>query len=222
MFQIVDSLPRSAVAAAPSPPPASVSQREVCWPLGLAYDPAHPELCHQKHTAWVLDGVIPPTLAERDATSWSAGLLRVRVDAATGERLAAGCERKHAREVDVARWPALAYPWLSRDLRRRASLPELARGCADDGLGAPLPLRIDGIGADAAIARAPNSSTPATLHLRALGATGDVQWLVNGRLAGSTRGGAAFEHAFEQTGPQTITALADSGAWAQLQVRVLR
>jgi len=222
MFQIVDSLPRSAVAAAPSPPPPGVSEREVCWPLGLAYDPAHPELCHQKHTAWVLDGVIPPTLAERDATSWSAGLLHVRVDAATGERLSAGCERRRTREVDVARWPALAYPWLSRDLRRRASLPGLARGCAEDGLAATLPLRIDGIGADAAIARAPNSSTPATLHLRALGAAGDVQWLVNGRLAGSTRGGAAFEHAFEQTGPQTITALADSGAWAQLQVRVLR
>jgi penicillin-binding protein 1C len=222
MFQVVDSLPRNAIAAAPSPPPPSVSQREVCWPLGLAFDPAHPELCHQKHTAWVLDGVVPPTLAERDATSWSAGLLHLRIDAATGERLGPGCTRKHMREIEVARWPALAYPWLSRDLRRRASLPALARGCADDGLGTTLPLRIDGIGPDAAIARAPNSSTPATLHLRALGATGEVQWLVNGRLAGSTQGAGVFAHAFEQTGPQTITALADGGAWAQVRLRVLR
>ncbi|HEU4663553.1 MAG TPA: penicillin-binding protein 1C [Dokdonella sp.] len=222
MFQVVDSLPRNAVAAAPSPPPPTVSQRDVCWPLGQAWDPARPELCHRKHTAWVLDGVVPPTFAERDATSWSAGLLHLRVDAATGERLSANCSRTRTREIDVARWPALAYPWLSRDLRRRAAVPPLARGCADDGLEASLPLRIDGIGADAAIARAPNSSTPATLHLRALGASGDVQWLVNGRLAGSTHGGSAFEHAFAQTGPQTITALADTGAWAQLQVRVLR
>ncbi|HEY6942990.1 MAG TPA: penicillin-binding protein 1C, partial [Dokdonella sp.] len=210
------------MSATPEPPPASVREVDVCWPLGQAWDPARADLCHQKRTAWVLDGVIPPTLAERDATSWSAGLLRVRVDAATGERLSADCPRKRVREIDVARWPALAYPWLSRDLRRRASVPPLAPGCAEDGLEAGLPLRIDGIGADAAIARAPNSGTPATLHLRALGTTGDVQWLVNGRLAGSTRGGGAFEHAFAQTGPQTITALADSGAWAQLHVRVLR
>ncbi|HEY6940080.1 penicillin-binding protein 1C, partial [Dokdonella sp.] len=61
MFQVVDSLPRNAIAAAPSPPPPSVGQRDVCWPLGQAWDPARADLCHQKRTAWVLDGVIPPT-----------------------------------------------------------------------------------------------------------------------------------------------------------------
>jgi penicillin-binding protein 1C len=222
MFQVVDSLPRNAVSAAPQPPPASVSQTDVCWPLGLAFDPAKPDLCHQKHTAWILNGVVPPTLPERDATTWSAGLVHLRVDAASGARLSAACERKQVREIELARWPALAYPWLSRDLRRRASLPALARDCADDGLDATQPMRIDGVADDAAIARAPNSTQPATLHLRALGASGDVLWLINGRLAGSTHGSAAFEHAFDETGEQTITALATSGAYAQVQVRVLR
>ena len=222
MFQVVDSLPRNSLAAAPEPPPASARQLDVCWPLGLAFDPAHAELCHQKHTAWTLDGVVPPTLPERDTNTWSAGLVHLRVDARSGERLSAGCTREHEREVDIARWPALAYPWLPRELRRRATLPPLAHGCADDGLDAIQPIRIEGVAEGSAIARAPNSGTPATLHLRAFGAGGDVLWLIDGRLAGTTRGSATFEHAFAETGVRTITALATSGAWAQLQVRVLR
>ena len=222
MFQVVDSLPRSSFTAAPEPPPGSVRQVDVCWPLGLALDPARPELCHQKHAAWTLDGVIPPTLPERDANSWSAGLVHLRVDARSGERLSAGCAREHVSEIDIARWPALAYPWLPRELRRRAALPPLAHGCADDGLDATQPIRIEGVAEGSTVARAPNSSTPATLHLRALGAVGEVLWLIDGRLAGTTRGSASFEHAFAESGVRTITALATSGAWAQVQVRVLR
>jgi len=222
MFQVVDSLPRPALSATPEPPPASVSEIEVCWPLGLAFDPAHADLCHAKRTAWVLNGVVPPTLPERDAATWSAGTMHVRINAKTGERLSAACERGGSIEKDIARWPALAYPWLSRDLRRRASLPPLAAGCAPDGLEATQPIRIDGVADHAAIARAPNSDKPAIVRLRALGASGDVLWLVNGRLEGRTRGGGAFEHAFAEVGDTTITALAASGNYAQLQVRVLR
>jgi len=222
MFQIVDSLPRSALSATPTPPPSSVSEVEVCWPLGLAYDPARSDLCHRKLTAWALEGVVPPTLPERDATSWSAGITHVRVDPKSGQRLSADCERTGAEDNDIARWPALAYPWLSREVRRRASLPPLAAGCAPDGLDAIQPIRIDGIADHAAIARAPNSDKPAIVRLRALGASGDVLWLVNGKLEGETRGGGAFEYAFADVGDQTITALAKSGNYAQLQVRVLR
>ena len=222
MFQIVDSLPRPALSAAPEPPPASVREVDVCWPLGLAFDPAAPGLCHRKLTAWALNGVVPPTLPERDATTWSTGVTHVRVDAHSGDRLSADCSRGDVAERDIARWPALAYPWLSRDARSRASVPPLAAGCAPDGLDAIQPIRIDGVADHAAIARAPNSDKPPIVRLRALGASGDVLWLVNGRLEGETRGGGAFEHAFAETGDQTITALAKSGNYAQLQVRVLR
>ena len=221
MFQVVDSLPRDAAAAMPSPPPASVTETDICWPLGLAFDPAQPALCHRKHTAWVLDGVVPPTLPERDANHWSAGRVHLRVDA-DGHRLAPGCAQPSAGETEIARWPPLAYPWLPGELRRRASLPPLAPGCAADGLDAAQPIRIDGIAEQAAIARAPNSDKPATLRLRALGADGEVSWLVNGRLAGTTVGSAVFEHAFDRPGAQTVTALGADGAWSQVGLRVLR
>jgi penicillin-binding protein 1C len=222
MFQVIDSLPRSTLSALPDAPPPNVSEVEICWPLGLAFDPEKPNLCHQKHKAWVLDGVIPPTLPERDAKTWNAGLAHVRTDATSGLRLGAACTAASIKEIDIARWPALAYPWLSRELRRRASLPALAPGCASDGLDAIQPLRIDGIADDATIARAPNSSKPAIVRLRALGASGDVLWLVNGKLEGETHGAQSFEHAFAETGAQTITAMTDSGTWAQVRVRVLR
>ncbi len=222
MFQVIDSLPRSPFAATPQPPPTSVTTAEVCWPLGLAFDPAKPELCHQKREAWVLDGVIPPTPPERDATSWSAGPVHLRVDAANGERLSASCTRTNEREIDIARWPSLAYPWLSRDIRRRANLPPLATGCADDGLDAIRPLRIDGLTDQSAIARAPNSNKPATVRLRASGTSGDVLWLVDGRLQATTQGSRPFEHAFPEPGAHDITALTPQGAWARISLRVLR
>ncbi|MEO8460571.1 MAG: penicillin-binding transpeptidase domain-containing protein, partial [Dokdonella sp.] len=222
MFQVIDSLPRSPIASAPRPPPANVTEVDVCWPLGLAFDPAHPQLCHQKHTAWVLDDVIPPTFAERDSQTWSAGLLHLRLDAKTGQRLSPGCERDKVRETDIARWPALAYPWLAREIRRASSLPPLARGCLADGLDSLQTLHIDGVVDNSTIARAPNSEKPASLRLRALGASGDVMWLVNGRLEGTTRNAQAFEYAFAETGNQSVTALAANGAFAQVNVRVLR
>ncbi len=222
MFQAIDSLPRTAVAATPQPPPSTVTQAQVCWPLGQAFDPAQPALCQQKRNAWILDGVIPPTLSERDASVWSAGLVRVRVDV-RGRRLTPACGASEVKTIDIARWPALAYPWLGSDQRRRASLPPLAPGCAADGLDAQQPIRIDGIADGAAIARAPNSDVPATLRLRALGGNrGDVVWLVNGRLESRTRGRQAFQHAFATPGEQVITALAASGAYAQVRVQVLR
>jgi penicillin-binding protein 1C len=222
MFEAIDGLPRGALAATPQPPPRSVSEAEVCWPLGLAFDPKHAEVCQQKRTAWILNGVIPPTLAERDAGVWSAGLVQVRIDARSGHRLSPGCAAANEKTIAIARWPALAYPWLSPELRRRSNVPSLQSGCAADGLDATAPIRIDGIADGAAIARAPNSAHPATLRLRVLGAERQhILWLVNGKLEGETRAAQPFEHAFALRGEQTITALATSGAYAQLRVRVL-
>jgi penicillin-binding protein 1C len=222
MFQIVDSLPRTALSAVPEAPPSSVSEVDICWPLGLAFDARQPGLCQQKHTAWVLDGVVPPTLPERDASNWMPGLLQVRVDDASGLRLGPGCEAPSTHELAVPRWPSLAYPWLSRELRQRSNLPALAPHCGGDGLENAQELRIDGIADNATLARAPNSEKPATVRLRALGALGDVSWLVNGRLETTTHGTQSFEHSFTETGEQSITAMTDHGRWAQVSVRVLR
>jgi penicillin-binding protein 1C len=222
MFQVIDSLPRDALAQVPDAAPTSVSEVEICWPLGLAYDETQAETCQQKHMAWVLDGVIPPTLPEREERSWNAGLLRVRVDASNGLSLAPGCTAAQVEERAIARWPSLAYPWLTREMRRRSSVPPLSPTCRSTTSNAVQSLRIDGIHDNSVVARAPNSDKPASVRLRALGANGDVQWLFNGRLESTTRGTQSFEHALTETGDLTITAMTEDGAWDQVKVRVLR
>src|SRR5690606_20872391 len=119
LFEVIDSLPRARGDRVPVPPPASVSRREVCWPLGTAAKAQPPELCQRRFDAWVLDGSLPPTFPERDARAWSAGVERFQVDAGTGLRLSAHCRAPHvARSAMVARWPALVAPWLPAATRR--------------------------------------------------------------------------------------------------------
>lgn len=223
LFEVVDSLPRATADARRRALPASVRRVEICWPLGLPPDPAEPGLCQQTRKALALSDSLPPTLPERESRRWGAGRLALDVDAVSGKRLSAACASVHARETRViARWPGLAYPWLPAAQRRASAIPALAADCAPDALDAMENLRIDGAGNGSRLARAPGSDRPATLRLRALGTESRVRWLVNGRLSGETRGARPWTHAFDQTGPQHITALADTGAWADLEVTVVR
>ena len=57
---------------------------------------------------------------------------------------------------------------------------------------------------------------------KVLGAPGRVMWLINDRLQGQTMGNGAFVHEYPDPGVQTVTAMAETGAWTQLRFRVLR
>jgi len=223
LFEVIDSLPRSAEDALAPAPPEGVERREICWPLGTAAESQSSALCQQRLQAWVLDGAIPPTFAERDARLWSAGRVGFQVDARSGKRLSAGCSRgADMREAEVARWPVLLSPWLPAAHRAASRLPPLAPGCADDGRQAIDELRIEGVQNGARLARPPGSTRGVRLSLRALGPAGEVQWLLDGRWVARTAGGRAFVHQFDQPGDYALTALADSGAWARVEFRVLR
>ncbi|WP_343133210.1 penicillin-binding protein 1C [Dyella sp. M7H15-1] len=218
MFAVVDMLPNDRTAFhAPQPP--NVQRVDICWPLGGAATTTSPALCRQRRTTWSLDGAIPPTFAERDITAWSAGLITLRINA-KGQRLSASCHGKDEHNVQIARWPALATPWLSTDDAARSRLPPLAPGCAPDSLDVANPIRIAGLTQGARLRQAPNSAQPLRVTLQALGATGEVQWLLDGRLQGSSVGSATIRLALPQAGDHQITALTRDGAFAQLAVSV--
>ena len=222
LLEVMDALPRDHAAGSRSPP-ASVRAVEICWPLGLPSETTEPSLCRQKRQAWALNGSLPPTFPERDSRNWSSGRLRLRVDAVSGQRLSASCSRGHREALhSIARWPSLAYPWLSLADRRVSAIPPLSADCAPDGLAGMETIRIDGVAPGSTLARAPGSLHPAQLRLRALGAGSRVNWLVNGALAGQSKGSEGFLVSFPVSGDQRIIALADSGAWAELSLRVLR
>jgi penicillin-binding protein 1C len=218
MFNVTDMLPithRHAHAAQP----ASVSAVAICWPLGEAAASTAANLCRQRRTAWTLDGALPPTFPERDLTAWSAGSLTLRIDSQR-RRLSATCHAKNERTLTIARWPALATPWLDDDDASAANIPPLAPGCAADSLDVASPIRIAGIGDGAVLRAAPNSGEPLRVTVHALGASGEVQWLLDGRLQGSSQGSATLRIALPQAGQHSLTALAKNGAFARIYVNV--
>ncbi|MEO7855119.1 MAG: penicillin-binding protein 1C [Rubrivivax sp.] len=223
LFEVIDSLPRSRADNVRPRPPREVSQSEICWPLGLAPDPHAPALCQRRKTAWILDGAVPPTFAERDVRLWSAGRERFQVDAATGQRLSAECTGPHRIEPrEIPRWPVLASPWLSAATRAASRLPPLAADCAPDGRDATEELRIEGIDDGATLAPAPGGAGKLPLQVRAIGNSGDsLQWLLDGRWIASTQGAQALSYDFSTPGTHRLTVLAESGAWTQVDFRVL-
>ena len=222
LFEVIDSLPRTRSDGVPSPPPANVSEIDVCWPLGLPPEDEAPQLCQRKMKAWSLEGAVPPTFPERDARLWNAGRERFEVDASTGMRLSGECTRPHQPlATQIARWPALASPWLSAQTRQLSALPPLSPDCVADGREASAELRIEGINDRATIARAPGSRHGARLQLRALGTDARVQWLLDGKWIAETRGAQAFQRDYEEAGEHSLTALAESGAWTRIGFRIL-
>ncbi|MET0328531.1 MAG: penicillin-binding protein 1C [Luteimonas sp.] len=221
LFETVDSLPRDRGDAARTPPPANVREVAICWPLGTAADDQAAPMCQRRRDAWTLDGNVPPTFAERDARRWGSGRVRFEVDATRGLRLSADCSATHVRQSrEIARWPALAAPWLPAATRAASRLPALSPDCRADGRDAAESLHIEGLAPDTLLARPPGSTHGVRLQLRALGSEGRVQWLLDGRWIGETRGTQWLRHEFDTPGTHALTALADDGAWRSLAFRV--
>ncbi|WP_434988614.1 penicillin-binding protein 1C [Xanthomonas melonis] len=224
MFEVIDALPRNAGDSVPPPMPATVQALQICWPLGGAAEQTPPPLCARRMEAYALEGAVPPTFAERDARLWQSGQWRFEVDARSGQRLSQECEQPHLRASRVlARWPALASPWLSAAERNATQPPPLAPDCRPDGnmVGAGV-LRIDGLSDRATLARANDSARPVRLQLRALGSEARIDWLLDGRWIAQTTGRQGFQRDFAEVGQHTLTAMASDGAWTQLRFRVLR
>ncbi|WP_449466155.1 penicillin-binding protein 1C [Stenotrophomonas humi] len=222
MFEVIDSLPRQGSDNAAQAVPISVSEVDICWPLGIAAEQTPTSMCQRRFPAMVLDGVIPPTFSEREARLWQSGRVRFQVDAKSGRRISAGCEGHEQREDrEIARWPALASPWLSVAQRQAQQLPPLAPGCPDDGRQSDGVLHIEGLNDRATLARPPGATHGPRLQLRALGSESSIEWLLDGRWIAQTRGTRVFTREFDETGEHTLTALAEDGAWTRVRFRVV-
>jgi len=223
MFEVVDSLPRQGGDASAAPMPGSVEQADICWPTGGLRAQTPAALCQRTFPAFILDGVVPPTFAEREARLWQPGLQRFNVDARTGLRLSPECALAHeAQPREIARWPALLSPWLPQAQRQASQLPALSPDCRADGRDGGGTLHIEGLNDRATLARAPNAEHGVRLQLRALGNESTVDWLLDGRWIARTEGARLFQRDFDEVGEHTLTALAADGAWTQVRFRILR
>jgi penicillin-binding protein 1C len=82
-------------------------------------------------------------------------------------------------------------------------------------------LRIDGLIHGAVLRRAPGVSEAPAARLRALGAEGEVQWLLDGKLIATSPANVPIEHHFTEPGRHRLLALDARGAYDAVEVRVL-
>lgn len=219
LVNLLRALPRSVADRMPSTPPASVSSREICWPTGLAESGDRAALCHVSHTAWLLDGNLPPTHITQPGDDLP--LVRaVSVDARTGNRVPPHCAAGSTRIAQFARWPLLALPWLSSEEKRKSSLPPIKPGCSEP-VDSVRSLHIDGIVPGSVLRRAPGSDRAPLVQLKARGADGRVYWLVNDKLAGLSEGEGRFEWSLPETGRSTILAVDDHGRFDRVSLQVV-
>lgn len=218
LYAINDLLPRSMQRPA-QPKPESVSTDTICWPLGQRQQDTLSEHCIRRHEAWILDATVPVTLPDMKHPPPSP--ITFRQDVHSGLRLSNHCSQTHeARLSSLAPWPILAHPWLSREERRKATLPALADDCHANE--SPLPqLHISGLNPNSILRSPPNKARAPEVSVRALGASGPVQWLLDGQLIAESQDETPVLIRFEQTGPLRLLAIDQRGRYAQLDLRVL-
>ncbi|HWS26328.1 MAG TPA: penicillin-binding protein 1C, partial [Xanthomonadales bacterium] len=98
LIEIADSLPTRQTRDL-QPPPASVSERQICWPLGSELDTQDARHCHRRWDAWVLNGTVPTTFPDREIETWRGPLLQYWRDPASGLRRNLSCMQADAELV---------------------------------------------------------------------------------------------------------------------------
>lgn len=200
--------------------PDTVQLADICWPAGTLATQNPPEACRKKREAMLLDGLAPPTLLDRASKASDALIAHFQVDARTGLRVSPGCTNKPVVEQQKTRWPVLAEAWIGQVERDYNRLPGFAPGCAPEQPGPSESLRIEGLVNHTVLRAAPGSDEPVRVRLKAVGASGRVDWLLDGRWLNELGPLQSFDLTFTRTGAQTITALDDQGRFGQIEVVV--
>lgn len=214
LMSIFATLP-DAVENTQRKPPPGVSQAQVCWPLGTARDAQPADLCTIQRTAWLLDGIAPPTFP--DPIRGGEPVLRYTVDRVTGLRANADCTRDPLRVAESPLWPEQLEPWLDQRSRSQDA-PRWQAGCtaASDAVGR---LAIAGASSGEVIRRTYGGRAP-QLRLTVSGAHGAIGWLVNGVQVGTATAEPGRTFDFAQPGDYAITAFDENGRYDRITLEV--
>lgn len=219
LFQLHDMLaPAGGHRDAESDPPPSVSLREVCWPGGQTLPSGDPD-CLLARRAWVLDGVVPPTLSLTGRAADGALDLVHWVDQ-DGLRVAPDCPGATRRTMRL--WPAALEPWLPVSARREARLPAASATCPPphNPLDAPA-LRIVGV-SDGDLLRLPAGRTGGVpLVLQGEGGVGRRWWFHNGARLAETPVGEPLPWVVETPGEHELGVIDEAGNVARVGFSVL-
>jgi len=208
--------PADALAATQRTPPSTVTQAQICWPLGLRADDANAAYCHQKRTAWLLNDLAPATFPDR----LRSGDPRISyfIDSKSGKRVLPECAKQAPERIETARWPAVLEPWLDADVRRKALPPEWDVACANSQR-TDAEIRIAGL-TDGAILRKAGNQDVLLVKLEVRGTQGEVIWMMNGRVVVRNKASVGLVHAIREPGRYDVTLLDDHGHFDRVSFSV--
>ncbi|MBF0620572.1 MAG: penicillin-binding protein 1C [Magnetococcales bacterium] len=210
LFNILQSLPEKALWNSPQPPPETVTQQEICWPLGTAPPTDQNQattFCHQRHKAWILNGVVPPTLPDRFEKHWISPIRTIAINPDTGRWVPSLCPVRPTRKKNLVRWPTLLHPWLNRTLRQQQSVPRVDHACKQYDTSLSASFKITGLNPDTILRPAGSSTILPPIQLSVLGAIDTIYWLINGKMIKQTEPNTPLTHQFNKSGRFEISAM---------------
>ena len=191
--------------------PSSVSEQETCWPLGALKSQTAIEHCHQSHTAYLLDGNVPVTFAERDVT-WQRNPLTVLVNSETGKRVDERCTATQTRKHSVALWPPELEPWVTTSLRRTRQIPDYDDSCPHPPALATSQPKIIGIHSQSIVRPVGQSHSSPSITLESLGGIGRHYWFINGEMHYQLSASDRQLHRFNAAGRYRISVVDELGS----------
>ncbi|WP_223789209.1 penicillin-binding protein 1C [Marinicella meishanensis] len=160
--------------------PFTVEQATICWPLGYRASQQDSAACHMKKTAYLLDGVAPPTLSDPMSQVFATETHPVMIDALTGRQVTPQCAPAQTTTQSVTLWPLVLEPWLPKHLKREQLLPPFSPECRL--LASANKLEILGIHDQAVLYPEVSSMAISAVHLQVAGSQGLNHWFLNGQL----------------------------------------
>lgn len=213
MFDIFQQIARDDTGELPQP--SSVTQRDICWPLGTDASRNSPAQCEQQRTAWVLNDTVPPT------PNSGRNPLPLWVDAGTGKRVTPLCDGVQAQATQIVLWPAAIEPWLPGSARRAQRIPPLDARCHEDQpLLLPAP-RILGLEDNSRLTAVQADAMP-QVDLSVAGGVGELQWYINGEYRFSSKANQTVRHRFATAGRYEIVVVDEQGQTDRRRVKVER
>lgn len=184
--------------------PKNVVQETICWPLGTRQAANNANFCQQKHQAWIIDEVVPPTWHVADSDAWQNGIFTYWLNPKNNHRVSIDCKVDKKQTKQVAVWPKVLEPWIKNSYKRSQIIPPIDPSCKNTLILTSATLKIIGIQPNSIYRKSGNSGKPPSVWLKSIGGVGKKNWYINGQHLYETKQGQSIEHVLSKVGQQQI------------------
>jgi penicillin-binding protein 1C len=189
--------------------PDKVSTTEICWPLGKRKNQTAKDLCHVSHDAYTLEGLTPNSLQAINHDKWQMNPQPYWQETSTGLLTDFACPGEKTKRY-IALWPKSLEPWLPKKFTRAEMLPQKSKRCSKMTTPNFGDVKIIGLAKNTEIIRLSTDKSP-LIPFSVLGATGQLDWYLNGNFVKSLTNDKTFFYAVDSDGEQQIAVIDQHG-----------